>query len=81
MDIMWIAAKVTNADESSCWSCGWNSLGVGGGVVEGVVVGIVVSVLVDMGGDYCRASVMLGDGDDEHVGIPAYLRLFLRSVK
>ena len=47
----------------------------------GVVVGIVVGVLVDMGGDYCRASEMLGDGDDEHVGIPAYLRLLFRSVK
>ena len=52
-------------------------LGVSGDGVEWVFVGIMVCVFVDMSDDDCCVGAMLGDGEGEHVGIPANLRFLL----
>ena len=41
----------------------------------------MVCILVDMGGSDCLVGAMLGDGDGEHVGIPANLRCILQNVR
>ena len=57
------------------------TLGVGDGVMKGVVIGIMAGVLIAVGEDYCLVGAMVGGGDGEDVGIPAYLGENLQNVK
>ena len=41
----------------------------------------MVGVLFDVGGDDCLVGAIVGDGDGEYVGIPAYLGANLQNEK